>query len=500
MRKTLGLLVLLAATAGAQQIDSTQIKAATNGGVGGNTSNQIVSLVPNLASAPSSPVTGMQYCNTSTTPCTMYQYNGSTWVTPYTGLATYAATAASFPSTPTTGQLFYSQTPAYLWVYDSAITGWRAFTPGGPASTGNISNEMCTGAVITPPTTGVTTTPSSSGGSMGAGIYYYAFTYVNSTGGETTGSNVVSCTVGGSGSGSCALSNISTGGSGTTARRIYRTAVGGGSSGTYYFLAALADNTTTTYSDTAASTTNGIRIPTSNYSGALPANWSVINVTAAGGGGAGCTASQTFGVEMNNTNTGSWATTLASDVAPILLRNISSYGSGNFTATVRITMIGFTSGVYNGTSSWGGWGIRVANTAASSHLALGSGNGTTGFTPPFSTSNRGRCEVMARATSGANSLLGDGEEGSPPIMAMPIYARFVYKNTTPTTSLSVCFGPDGVNYGACWPYAVGYTNVNTDSYYYYQLQSSPSYFEAFAANSGAYGSYIEFDQFNLWVN
>ena len=57
MRKTLGLLVLLAATAGAQQIDSTQIKAATNGGVGGNTSNQIVSLVPNLASAPSSPVT-----------------------------------------------------------------------------------------------------------------------------------------------------------------------------------------------------------------------------------------------------------------------------------------------------------------------------------------------------------------------------------------------------------------------------------------------------------
>ena len=274
MRKTLGLLVLLAATAGAQQIDSTQIKAATNGGVGGNTSNQIVSLVPNLASAPSSPVTGMQYCNTSTTPCTMYQYNGSTWVTPYTGLATYAATAASFPSTPTTGQLFYSQTPAYLWVYDSAITGWRAFTPGGPASTGNISNEMCTGAVITPPTTGVTTTPSSSGGSMGAGIYYYAFTYVNSTGGETTGSNVVSCTVGGSGSGSCALSNISTGGSGTTARRIYRTAVGGGSSGMYYFLAALADNTTTTYSDTAASTTNGIRIPTSNYSGALPANWS----------------------------------------------------------------------------------------------------------------------------------------------------------------------------------------------------------------------------------
>ena len=500
MRKTLGLLVLLAATAGAQQIDSTQIKAATNGGVGGNTSNQIVSLVPNLASAPSSPVTGMQYCNTSTTPCTMYQYNGSTWVTPYTGLATYAATAASFPSTPTTGQLFYSQTPPYLWVYDSAITGWRAFTPGGPASTGNISNEMCTGAVITPPTTGVTTTPSSSGGSMGAGIYYYAFTYVNSTGGETTGSNVVSCTVGGSGSGSCALSNISTGGSGTTARRIYRTAVGGGSSGMYYFLAALADNTTTTYSDTAASTTNGIRIPTSNYSGALPANWSVINVTAAGGGGAGCSASQTFGVEMNNTNTGSWTINLVSDVAPILLRNISSYGSGNFTATVRITMIGFTSGVYNGTSSWGGWGIRVANTAASSHLALGSGNGTTGFTPPFSTSNRGRCEVMVRATSGAGSQLGDGEEGSPPIMAMPIYARFVYKNTTPTTSLSVCFGPDGVNYGACWPYAVGYTNVNTDSYYYYQLQSSPSYFEAFAANSGAYGSYIEFDQFNLWVN
>ena len=61
-----------------------------------------------------------------------------------------------------------------------------------------------------------------------------------------------------------ALSSISTGGAGVTARKIYRTAA---NAAQLRYLATLGDNTTTTYSDAAADATLGANVPTTDTSG-----------------------------------------------------------------------------------------------------------------------------------------------------------------------------------------------------------------------------------------
>lgn len=105
-----------------------------------------------------------------------------------------------------------------------------------------------------------------SGTSLGIGNYVYAYTYANADG-ETTISPTASITTT-SGNQKVNLSNISVGPTGTTARKIYRTAVGGGTS--YKLLATINDNTTTTYTDTTADASLGVANPASpTFGGAL---------------------------------------------------------------------------------------------------------------------------------------------------------------------------------------------------------------------------------------
>jgi len=91
------------------------------------------------------------------------------------------------------------------------------------------------------------------------GAYRYAITFLGGAG-ETTGGAEASIAVANTG---VQLSNIPVGPNGTVARRIYRTPAGG-APGSERSVATLSDNTSTVYFDSAADTSLGSLIPSSN--------------------------------------------------------------------------------------------------------------------------------------------------------------------------------------------------------------------------------------------
>lgn len=101
-------------------------------------------------------------------------------------------------------------------------------------------------AGLSAPTTAVTAAAATgTGGDMYAGTYKYYVTFYNGVA-ESNFSPVATVTIEESDDG-VSLSDIPTGGSTVTARRLYRTDINGSAK---YFLAEIADNTTTTYTDT----------------------------------------------------------------------------------------------------------------------------------------------------------------------------------------------------------------------------------------------------------
>jgi len=104
------------------------------------------------------------------------------------------------------------------------------------------------------------------GSNLGAGVYRYQITFINSQG-ETSGGTPVSVTTSG-GNLAVNLSVIPLGPGGVTARNVYRTAVGG-AAGSELFVATIADNTTTTYADTTADVGLGVAVPTVNTATAV---------------------------------------------------------------------------------------------------------------------------------------------------------------------------------------------------------------------------------------
>ena len=105
----LSILFLFAFPALSQAVDSSQMKLGTNGGLVGDAANALWVGVYRAASAPSSPVTGALWCDTTLSPCTLKQYTGSVWVAPQVNAAiTTQADTSSFPGSPVDGQIFYS--------------------------------------------------------------------------------------------------------------------------------------------------------------------------------------------------------------------------------------------------------------------------------------------------------------------------------------------------------------------------------------------------------
>jgi hypothetical protein len=103
------------------------------------------------------------------------------------------------------------------------------------------------------------------------GSYRMQVTFVNAAG-ETTGGVEFTLSVT---SQQISWSNVPLGPTGTTSRKLYRTAAGG-AAGTEKLVTTLADNTTTTYTDNVADGSLGAAIPTSNT-----ANVVQVAVTAA---------------------------------------------------------------------------------------------------------------------------------------------------------------------------------------------------------------------------
>lgn len=85
------------------------------------------------------------------------------------------------------------------------------------------------------------------GTALGVGVYKYVITWLDGSGGESLASPSTSITTT-TGNQVVSITGLTTGGSGITGRRLYRTAVGGS---VFYLLATINDNTTTSYSDSA---------------------------------------------------------------------------------------------------------------------------------------------------------------------------------------------------------------------------------------------------------
>jgi hypothetical protein len=111
------------------------------------------------------------------------------------------------------------------------------------------------------------------GTELGIGAYKYAMTFYNPNGETSAGAEAQITTT--SGNQRVQLSDIPTGPSGTTGRRIYRTTVGGAQK---KLVAAIANNTATDYLDQVPDASLGVDIPTLNTSGS-PGTWQTANIT-----------------------------------------------------------------------------------------------------------------------------------------------------------------------------------------------------------------------------
>lgn len=97
---------------------------------------------------------------------------------------------------------------------------------------------------------------------LGIGVYKYVYTYVSADGESTVSPTFTITTT--SGNQKVNLTGITVGPSGTTARKVYRTAVGGSS---FKLLTTISDNSTTTFSDAIADGSLGLLIPGYNSFG-----------------------------------------------------------------------------------------------------------------------------------------------------------------------------------------------------------------------------------------
>ena len=270
MKQLLLALALLSLPALGQQVDSSQVKLKTNGGLSGDASNALSVTVYRGISAPSSPLAGAEWCDTNTTPCILKQYNGSVWQIPLTpaSVATQADTS-SFPGSPSDGQIFFSASPPSLWVYSTTLGAWATFAMPLVTSAANI-RDVYTAAVIGGGTIAApTVAASATAGSLSAGAYVYKVSCRNSTGGETSYSRATqSASVSPGGSKSTDLSSIPTCSTGGTTRSIYRSKTN--TTSELYWAATIADNTTTTLNDGVADSALKGLMPDIDFSAALP--------------------------------------------------------------------------------------------------------------------------------------------------------------------------------------------------------------------------------------
>ena len=501
MKKILAALVLsIALPAFGQAVDSSQMKLGTNGGLVGDATNSLWVGVYRATSAPSSPVTGALWCDTTLSPCTLKQYTGSAWVAPQVNAAiTTQADVSSFPGSPVDGQMFYSKAEKMLWIYNSTAGLWNSIGYSLTVSGANVLDVYSSSLISAPGAP--TATASATAGSLGAGTYSYKVSCRNSTGGETT-AGTVSGTVTPGSSKSTDLSSIPTCGTGGTNRNIWRTKSGQAATGPWYWVANIADNSTTTLNDGLADASATLLAPELNYSGALPSGWTVVNMPTYGG--AGVTGRGTM--VMRGSVTCACCNNPTADTGMRVTRDITSYASGNYTIVFRLYQSAITGdtnagavnpiwfGMRNGTNDnavrqWFGQGSTFSTGCAS--LAT--------VTLPFTSSNHTYNTYQQRTTiGGAAGTVTVFNNPWPEVDALPMWWKVVKRGNYVTAYSSA----DGVNWrsdAGC----TGATNTNSGCVIGTLLGPSSTTFEFPSAEFTSAGTtyvYNEVDSFSLTVN
>ena len=273
MKKLLVLLVLhlaLATSALGQSVGASQIKKKANGGLVADSANALTVAVHRATSAPSSPIAGMLWCDTTTTPCSMKSYSGSAWTSsPNTAVMTQA-TLATLPGSPVDGQIVWVSSQARAIVYVGSESKWYYLDATNRSAQADYSIDTAgySTAFLTAP--GATTGSIVTGGAMTVGTHLCATSFYNATGGETMiGAPTETLTVG---TNKTAALTIPTGDANTAGRRVYCTKAN--VTTPYFLVASIDDNTTGTYSVTVADASFlGNASPDKNFSAPLPAGW-----------------------------------------------------------------------------------------------------------------------------------------------------------------------------------------------------------------------------------
>lgn len=508
----LALLLLLSGPVFGQAVDSSQMKLKTNGGLTGDTASALAVGIYRATSAPSSPVTGQLWCDTTLSPCTLKQWDSSAWIAPQVNAAiTTQADTSSFPGSPVDGQIFYSKTPRALWVYDSTAAAWTAIGYTSFQSGANILDTY-NGTLVS--TVGAATAATSgTAGSLSAGTYSYKITCRTASGGETTGgtaSNTITSLV----SKSADLSSIPTCSGGTTTNRnVYRTKVNLAATGPWYWVGNIADNSTTTFHDGLADSSAVGLAPDVNFSAPLPGSWTVLNVgsfTSGGCGGTGGTRGTMVCYNGANGAPGLVGTT-TDGVNLRASLDISSYSTGNYTILLRYKLWGQNGDNFPTATSTAIFGMRygTADNAQRFYMHMGQVSGSNEFTSPFSSSNRGIWFANVRATVGGTSY-GNGNfqlnNPFPEMDAFPYYLKVVRRGG----NLQVYHSSDSVIWTPVSSVATTANNTSLAASFNAGANSnvignsSLNHVEipmATSSGSGAgAGPWVEIDSFSLTVN
>lgn len=497
----LSILFLFAFPALSQAVDSSQMKLGTNGGLVGDAANALWVGVYRAASAPSSPVTGALWCDTTLSPCTLKQYTGSVWVAPQVNAAiTTQADTSSFPGSPVDGQIFYSKSPKSLWVYDGTAAVWVALGYTGYNSGPNVLDVYSSSTISAPGA--ATATASATAGSLSAGTYSYKVTCRNSTGGETT-PGTVSNTITSLVSKSTDLSSIPTCGTGGTNRSIWRTKVNQAGTGPWYWVANINDNSTTTLNDGLADASATLLAPEINYSGALPSGWVVTN--GHNYDGAGVSTRNTL-VFRSAAPVCACCSSPTADTGVRIVKDITSYASGNYTIIFRLYQQGLTGDTNLGATCPVHFGMRNGSGDTAVRQWWGEGSTfSTGCTSlatvtlPFTSSNHNWLTYQQRTTiGGATGSTTNATNPWPEVDALPMWFKIVKRGNY----VSVFWSADAVNWRSDTSCGGG-SSANSACVLGTLLGPSTTQFEIPAAvftNTAQSGFYIEIDSFSLTVN
>lgn len=422
--KRIGLtaLAMLIAAMSFGQTNANQIKKKSDGSAVADTNSALKVSVFRSTTAPVAPLSaGDIWCDTTTTPCILKTYSGSVWNASVT-VATMAVLtdySGGFPASPSDGQMVFVKINNMSWIYNGTTTLWCNTL--GTCTSNNITDNF-TGSSITAPITGMTITDGGAGGTATGGSISCKVTFATSTGGETTPSPVTS-NVTLTASHAITFSSVPTGGTGTTARRLY-CSPGGTPTGPWSWWGTIADNSTT------SATINGVanasyatRAPNRDYSAPLNGRWAVSNNTAATtSGGCGSTGTSMI-CRSSNSKTASSTTT--ADVNIIASTSISSYNSGNYTIQYRIVNCenGFgVNGFLTGNCSAG---ALYAGTAFSSGPIKYELAGSNTIAGPLSGTNVWDSATINRVTIGAGGSAVGGLNAFPRTSSFPFWVRFV---------------------------------------------------------------------------